>query len=344
VTADTFPQVRLKATADTIQDDHVTRNRRLSWPAVSVSTALLCIAAGAFAQEISYTGSVSYLTGRYGLETTTRTFVVLNDLDVRTGRFSLTLSVPVIDQDTGSVRFTGGRPMPVGPQGPGQGQGADGGGGGGGPGGGGGGGGGGGPGGGGGGGDGGGGGGGGGSSGGSGASKLLDDEPPEAPDSALTSGGLGDPVLELDYLVIGGPAARDALGVFAAAKVPIAAVDTTYGTGEWDTGAGLGFSHSGVGCSVLAEISYWLLGDPEGVDFEDPVRLRLEVVRPFGAVWRGSLAVDGSTEVIDGAGSSVVLEARALRRFSRAAEAGFSIAVGLTDGAPDVVASIEWRL
>jgi hypothetical protein len=54
--------------------------------------------------------------------------------------------------------------------------------------------------------------------------------------------------------------------------------------------------------------------------------------------------VDGSTEVIYGAGSSVLLEARALRRISRAAAAGFSVAVGLTGGAPDIAVSFEWRL
>jgi hypothetical protein len=76
-------------------------------------------------------------------------------------------------------------------------------------------------------------------------------------------------------------------------------------------------------------------------ELENPIRLRVEVVRRLGPRWRGAVAVDGSTEIVNGSGSSVMLEASALRSVSRKAETGVHLAIGLTNGAPDVVASFE---
>jgi hypothetical protein len=175
-------------------------------------------------------------------------------------------------------------------------------------------------------------------------SGQLADTDPGTPPTELTTSGIGDPVLQLDYMVMSRPGIRDSLGLFAAFKAPVADVDTTYGTGEWDTGAGVGYFYPGAKTGVYTEISYWVLGDPPGVEFLDPIRLRVEVVRRLGSRWRGALAVDGSTEVVEGAGESVVLEASALRSVSSTAETSVYLAVGLTSGAPDIVVSWEWRL
>jgi hypothetical protein len=175
-------------------------------------------------------------------------------------------------------------------------------------------------------------------------SEHLGDTDPETPPAELATTGVGDPVLQLDYIVMSRPGIRDSLGLFAAVKAPVADVDTTYGTGEWDTGAGVGYFYPLAKTGVYAEASYWLLGDPPGLELLDPMRLRVEVVRRLGSRWRGALAVDGSTEVVEGAGESVVLEASALRSVSPTAETGVFLAVGLTSGAPDIVLSWEWRL
>ncbi len=164
--------------------------------------------------------------------------------------------------------------------------------------------------------------------------------PVVVPSSAYTGYNLavGDPLLQGSLQLLGG---RTALGISALAKAPLA--DTaTYGTGQWDAGAGVSLSHI-IGTTTLvgADLAWWHLGDLPDLNLRDPFQgsLSLAVLRPSG--WGASLSLSGSTTVLDGYDPPVSATLSLLRTGTPSWV--LSAAAGLTETAPAFSLSLAWR-
>ena len=66
------------------------------------------------AQDVRYSGALSYTGGRYFFEETTHSFYFGNTLALRLGSLELSLNLPIVVQNGGLVSLVGGIPVPTG--------------------------------------------------------------------------------------------------------------------------------------------------------------------------------------------------------------------------------------
>lgn len=285
-------------------------------------------AAPAEAQQLTWSGSLGYLEGTYGLAESSRSLVLVNTLSLHVDDWSLHLDVPVIDLNGPATRFAGGRPLP-----PIKGTGGNGGSG-----------------------DGhgerkgrgsrtgggtscaGGGGGGCGGGGRGGEDGGCGDDGCDHKDGPLDATGIGDPLLRAQVEL---PAGDGRLDVYASVKVPVNGADRAYATGKWDAGAGLVYRRWFGRWLGRAETSWWRLGDPPEGELSDPWAVRLEAGHALGEWW-GSCAGEAVGETVPGYGNAASVEVALRHRLGGDASLGGMVAVGLTDATPDLVVALEW--
>lgn len=87
----------------------MTRNKSRNFRAAAVGLGLLTLAAAATspAASLTYTGSLMYSTGRYIFTQRTQSLYLYNGITAMTGALSVSLSVPVIHQNTPWISLTG---------------------------------------------------------------------------------------------------------------------------------------------------------------------------------------------------------------------------------------------
>ncbi len=155
--------------------------------------------------------------------------------------------------------------------------------------------------------------------------------------------GLGDPMLFAGVALLGGRAAPVTLRLMGSVKMPVADVERGFSTGAWDYAAGL--SLSGVLGSTLlfADASYWVFGDPPGMEYRDPLAYSAGFGRPLAGGKLGLMAaVYGYTQVIEGVAPPIQasLSLSYLLDWNRSLMGGVSF--GLTDSSPDIAFSLGW--
>lgn len=167
--------------------------------------------------------------------------------------------------------------------------------------------------------------------------------PVEVPGSAVTgySTAVGDPSGQLAWRAI--ERGDLVLALSAMAKAPVA--DTaTFGTGEWDVGAGLSASHRlGRTMAVGLDLTYWRIGDMPTLDFRDPVSASLGVAYLAGGNWGGGLSVTAATSALDGYDGPAWVSGY-VQRVSPSAGWGASGAIGLTETTSDLAIGLFWRI
>jgi hypothetical protein len=123
--------------------------------------------------------------------------------------------------------------------------------------------------------------------------------------------GVGDPLLGVDFGVLGpgdtgGTGAK--LGLYVAAKLPVADEDSGFGTGEWDYGAGVTVSGKAGVTLLFADLGFWVFGDLPDLELKHPLVYSLGIGRPLPKEKYSILAaVSGYTETIEGADGSTQL-------------------------------------
>lgn len=150
----------------------------------------------------------------------------------------------------------------------------------------------------------------------------------------------GDPMALLSVRL---GARRLAVTLSAAAKAPTA--DTvSFGTGEWDAGAGLSLTRViGRGGFVGADVFWWYLGDPPWRELKNPVLASASIGAVVASAWGLSASVSGATPIIEGSDASVSVGG-GVSRFLGPAMIGVTAYLGLTDAAPDVSLGATWRV
>ncbi len=286
-------------------------------------TALVVLAASAFAavagaapgqeSQLTYSGSLQYASGNYTLSETTRSFLLFNGLTYEKGRWSFSASIPLIDQDTPFVTYVGGTPVPSGRQqevDPGTSM------------------------------D-------GGMSGtsGSGTGRGRTVTVPDPETLNFSESGLGDPVFRGDFTVSEGQASGVRFGVYGAAKAPLADEDSGFGTGEWDYGAGVTLSKRAGSTLLLADLGYWIFGDLQDFELNDPLTYSFALGRSLGG-GRYSLlgSISGYTETVDGVDGPVEAGVTVQRLNSSGRSFSVTFSAGLTESAPDYSFSTGWRV
>ncbi|MDY7093009.1 MAG: hypothetical protein SX243_08565 [Acidobacteriota bacterium] len=288
---------------------------------IVLATAALAVAGPALGQsgDWSYSGSLQLASGDYSLSETTRSLLLYSGLTYETGAWTLSASLPLIDQDSPYITYAGGTPVPSGRRlgQDGDSSGTDGT--------------------------------GSGSSMGSGRGGRGVVEVPDPDTLDFDQTGVGDPLLRLDWRRAG-DSAGPRFGVYGAVKPPLADEDSGFGTGEWDYGAGLTLANRLGRSLLLADLGYWVYGDLPDLELEDGLSYSLGLGRSWAEGRYSALAsIFGATEIIDGAEAplqaSLTLN-RSLGAGTKAAARSLSLTVGagLSDASPDFSIAAGWRI
>ncbi|MDH4132051.1 MAG: hypothetical protein OEV95_09625 [Gemmatimonadota bacterium] len=180
--------------------------------------------------------------------------------------------------------------------------------------------------------------------GGMGATRAAESHGPvNVPDSSYTGfqTAIGDPLASATIEALGGD--RFSLSISGYVKFPVS--DTSsFGTGEWDFGAGIGSTlRLGERTLLGMDLGWWHLGDMPGLEFEDPVGGTLSLSHLLSADWGGIVFASGYTASIDGYEAPVAVGV-GLTRFIGKANWGIQGGAGLTETSPDFYLTTFWRI
>ncbi len=202
---------------------------------------LLLMVTGALATDGQWSvfGYVSYSNGNYYLTEPTRNFYIAGGLRYRTLKWNVSFSVPIVIQNSNLVQQTGNVFFPMGPEA--DSEGAN------------------------------------GWPNGMGMGSWGRHRNFQPPSSRYLS-GLGDAYGYASYQLPGGDFKTYSLNLNAQVKIPTA--NRTFGTGEWDFGGSLAFQKLVNGTfSLGAELGYLVIGDPDSIQFQNPL------FGSFSATW-----------------------------------------------------------
>lgn len=157
--------------------------------------------------------------------------------------------------------------------------------------------------------------------------------------------GVGDPLVRLGIRLTKGAASGLSVEVVAQAKAPVARLESGFGTGEWDYGAGLALSKRFGGLVLLADANYWKLGDLPELELRDPWVYSVSAGLPF-AKGRSALLVSyfGMTRVIDGAAPPSSLGLGISVKAGAGSSLMINASIGLSESSPDLALSLGWAI
>ncbi len=156
---------------------------------------------------------------------------------------------------------------------------------------------------------------------------------------------VGDPLARADLEVLEGGNRSPSISVAALAKPPVASVQRGFGTGKWDYGAGLSVAHVIHRYVASASMIYWVMGDPAGVDFENPIAYSIAIGRPLAnSKFSALLSLSGYTQIVENTDPFRQLGILLTYWLTTRRNLNGSIIFGLTESTPDVGLSIGWGI
>jgi hypothetical protein len=281
---------------------------------------VLTAASGIRAQRLTYTGAASYSGGTYIFDTRSDSWVLSNGLRLSAGPFTFGASVPLLAYNGGLVTtVTSGVPLPTGgtqtdavrDRNPGETIGTR----------------------------------GKGKGGGQGPSQPA--EPPVDTVDFVEDFrvNFGDPVVSAEGEVFSGFGFVRSVSLMSSTKIPLADVETGISSGAWDLGAGASAIFAVGPTLVLADLSYWWIGDMPDLELNDGLSYALAVSAPVFA-GRGSVMglISGLSQTIDTMDPPITVTASLSRSFGTRGFGSASLGVGLTESAPDLYVSAGWSI
>ena len=157
--------------------------------------------------------------------------------------------------------------------------------------------------------------------------------------------GIADPVLRLDGAVWRTPSGGASLRVSGSVKLPVASVEDGYSSGEVDVALGLSASIFRGRNSLLADFTYWWLGDPSEVEYRNVPAFYVGYARVLDRAYRWSAiaSVSGAPSPVPGFDPAAQMSLAVLRVIGRGA-LGVSVDIGLTDSAANLAVGSTWRI
>ena len=157
--------------------------------------------------------------------------------------------------------------------------------------------------------------------------------------------GLGDPILRADFDLVQTGGGLSLLRITSAIKAPVASVETGFGTGAWDAGAGLSYSQLMGDMFLFGDATFWRLGDGPDYRLRDIVTYAVGVGRPLPGRRLAVLAsMLGSTSFISGVPAPTQVGGGVSYRSASGRGLSVSSLVGLTRSAPDIAIAAGWQV
>ena len=160
------------------------------------------------------------------------------------------------------------------------------------------------------------------------------------------TGGLGDPVLRADVTLLRRRSGGLAASASGAIKLPTADADTGIGSGEYDGSVGITLTGARGRSSFLADVTYWVLGDPPDTIIRNvpAVYLGFATVIDRGYRWSAMFAVSSAAAIASGLAPPTQAHAGVLRMLRPGTAVGATVSVGLNDTAADLTVGATWRV
>lgn len=158
--------------------------------------------------------------------------------------------------------------------------------------------------------------------------------------------GLGDVYVRADVPLSGVGSGRLATSVNGAVKLPTADAARGLGSGETDVTIGFAVSSMRGRHSVLADVSFWMLGDSQDVEVRNvpAVFVGYGIVLDRAYRWSAVFAAAASASIIDGLPAPAQVSVGVLRVLRSGAGLGVTVGVGLTDSAAAFTVGTNWRI
>lgn len=177
--------------------------------------------------------------------------------------------------------------------------------------------------------------------------KTTPSEPGGAVVPALssTTSGLGDPFVRFDVRVLDDRVRALQVGVAGSVKLPVVAASTGRGTGERDYAVGANVYKAMNRTSLMADVLFWKVGDPEGLDFSDTWSYSFAAAQLLGdGRWSAFASVAGLSAGSDGMPAPVALSFSVMRLLARGQSLAVTASFGLNDGSSDFSVGVNWRI
>ena len=157
--------------------------------------------------------------------------------------------------------------------------------------------------------------------------------------------GLADPTVRVDARAWQSRARDVSIRASGTVKIPVASVEDGYSSGEVDVAIGVSLSTFRGRNSVLADLTYWIVGDPPDYDYRNVPAIYVGYARVLDRNyrWSGIVSVSGAPSVIPDLEAPAQVSFAVLRIIGAGAAVGFSFDIGLTDGASDFALGSTWR-
>lgn len=157
--------------------------------------------------------------------------------------------------------------------------------------------------------------------------------------------GVGDPLARLGVRLWKEGPYLPSVELSGQAKFPLAGVETGFGTGTWDYGAGVSLTKR-LGAAILfADVSYWILGDLPDLEILDPWSYALSLGLPLS---RGKAALlfsyFGLTRIIEGVEPPSAVGAGLSFKVGPKSSLMINGSFGLSEASPDFSVSFGWSL
>lgn len=290
-------------------------------------TALLVASPALPAQELTWSGSMSYSSGSYIFAEQFRVVSLLNTLSLRAGRLAFDASLPVLAQNGSAISYVAGVAVPTGGPDAGavqrrqngqtigvragrRGQG--------------------------------------GRMTGSSDMAFAAAVADSTADSVSVAGtgsysvNVGDPMFGATLTAYEGLGAVRLLGFEAYAKAPIASIESGVGTGAWDYGAGASLALGLGEATVFANAAWWVLGDLPDLELQDALFYSLSVGRSISRTWSLLASASASTRIIAGSDPPASVSLMFSRRLSDGTSISLGAGAGVTETASAFSASLGW--
>ncbi len=157
--------------------------------------------------------------------------------------------------------------------------------------------------------------------------------------------GIGDPLLRADVELFEEKSMMPSLRFGVSVKAPVADVDLGFGTGEWDYGGGVSIAKRIRGSTLLVDMTYWVLGDLEELELENPVVYGVSLGRTlYGGKTSVLLSFSGSSRIMEGLDPPVQLGLGVGYSLKSGSSILGSVGFGITETTPDFSISLGWQI